>query len=117
MKAHRLAGVVSVMVLVLSLGVECLAGPPLARAQMPCCSGGAHDCGAALTSANCCRSERAEPAQVSKPPSPPAAATACVSAMAALVRPEDARPQFDIDGIPPNGSSPPKYILLATFLI
>lgn len=117
MKAHRPLTVALMLALALSLGVECLAGPQVPRAQMPCCSSGAHDCGAMLTGDNCCRSERTEGAQVAKPPAPPVAVTVLTNTLAALARPRNARAPFDLDANPPDGSPPPKYILLATFLI
>lgn len=118
MTAYRRVTVALIMALAMSLGVECLAGPRVTGVQMPCCTGVGHDCGVVLPGADCCRMERAEHTHVTKPATPPAAAvTVLTSAPTALVRPEDLQLPLDTNAVPLSGSSTPKYILLATFLI
>jgi hypothetical protein len=117
-QARRSASLVLMMALMLSLGAQCLVGQAMTTAQMACCAGTDHDCDGMGARQDCCPSERAEQAQLVKQTlqvMPPVAVL--TSAMAALVRPPQTHSAFDLRTTPLKGSSPPKYILLATFLI
>lgn len=106
------------MALMLSLGAQCLVGQEMTTAQMACCAATDHDCEGPGAVQECCQSERAEQAQLVKQTPqivPPVVLLTRVAA--ALVRPPCTRSAFEVRTTPLKGSSPPTYVLLATFLI
>lgn len=119
LKLRRSAALGLIAALMLSIGAKCLVGQKMTTAQMVCCAGTEHDCGDAAVAQECCESERAEQAQlvVKQAPQvmPPVAVPTTVTA--ALVRPPQTRSALEVRTTPLKGSSPPKYVLLATFLI
>lgn len=118
MKLRRSAAFGLMAALMLSIGAQCLVGQDMTMAQMACCAGTKHDCGGAAVAQDCCQSERAEQVQLVKQSLQVAPPVAVLShATVALVRPRDTRSVFEIDTTPLQRSSPPKYVLLATFLI
>lgn len=118
LKLRRSAALGLMAALMLSIGAQCLVGQEMTTAQMVCCAGTEHDCGDAAVAQECCESERAEQAQLvteSLQVAPPVAVLS--HAIVALVRPPDTRSALAIETTPLQASSPPKYLLLATFLI
>lgn len=115
---RRLASVTLVTVMALSLAAQCLVGQEMTTAQMACCAGTEHDCGGAAVTEDCCQTERAEQAQLVNQLLQVAPPVAVLShASFALVRPPEMRSAFELEAMPVKASSPPKYVLLATFLI
>lgn len=119
-KVRRSIGVALMMALVLSIGVQCVVGQEMTTAQMACCVGTDHDCGSAAADAECCQSERAEHSQLFSKVQieqlvPPLALI--TSAVPALTRPAETHVAFHINTTELKGTSPPKYVLLAAFLI
>ena len=118
LKLRRSAALGLMAALMLSIGAQCLVGQEMTTAQMACCVGTEHDCGDAAVAQECCESERAEQAQLVNQFLQVAPPVAVLShATFALVRPPDTRSAFELETTPLKGSSPPKYLLLATFLI
>ncbi|MBI2829258.1 MAG: hypothetical protein HYX77_08320 [Acidobacteria bacterium] len=115
----RSTGVALVMALMLSLGAECLVGQEMAAAQMACCADTDHDCGAAATTEDCCQSERADQDRLvnqAQQPVPPLVLVA--STIPALVLPPNTYASaFGVNTTELKAASPPKYVLLASFLI
>ncbi|MBI4263811.1 MAG: hypothetical protein HY657_05525 [Acidobacteria bacterium] len=118
-KVRRSTGVPLMMALVLSLGAQCLVGQDMTTAQMACCAATDHDCGAAAATEDCCQSERAEQDQLLTQAQhlvPPVALIA--STIPALVPPLNTYASaFDVNTTELRAASPPKYVLLASFLI
>ena len=119
-KVRRSTGVALMMALVLSLGAQCLVGQDMTTAQMAwCCATTDHDCQGAAAAEECCQSERAEQDQLlqqSRQLVPPLAVV--TSTLPALVPPLDTYVSvFDVDTTELKAASPPKYVLLASFLI
>jgi hypothetical protein len=119
-KVRRSLSVALMMALVVSIGAQCVVGDEMTATQMACCVGTDHDCGTAAAAPDCCQSEGAatEPlaAHIQQVVFPPAA---LISAVADLTAPPDTASAhgFDIDRVPLIAASPPKYVLLAAFLI
>lgn len=119
-KVRRSIGVALMMALVMSIGAQCVIGGEMTTAQMACCVGTDHDCGTAAAAPDCCQSEVAAreqlAAHVQQVVFPPAPLT---GAVADLTTPPDTASVhgFEIDRVPLIAASPPKYVLLATFLI
>ena len=117
---RRSAALALVAALMVSIGAQCLVGHEMmTTAQMLCCAGTDHDCGGAAVAQDCCQSEQAEQDQlvshiqqlVSRP------ALAPIS-IAAFVPPLDTySPGFNQGTTELHAASPPKYVLLASFLI
>ncbi len=107
------------MALVLSLGAQCVVGQEMGTAQMACCVATDHDCQGAAASEDCCQSERAEQEQLVKQIQqlvPPLAVA--TSTIPALVRLPDMHVGFYVVSTTElKAASPPKYVLLASFLI
>lgn len=118
-KVRGLASFALMTALVLSLAAQCLVGQDMTTAQMACCAGTDHDCqGAEALEADCCQAEGAEQAQLVEYVQQIAAPLPVLtSATAAFIRPPVARRVFDLHSTPQQASPPPKYVLLATFLI
>jgi hypothetical protein len=117
---RRSIGVALMMALVVSVGAQCVVGGEMTTTQMACCVGTNHDCGTAAAAPDCCQSEGAAREQLAAhipqvvfPPAP------LVSAVAGLATPPATASAhgFDIDRVPLIAASPPKYVLLAAFLI
>ena len=102
---------------VLSLGAQCVVGQEMTTAQMACCEGTDHDCQRAGAAEDCCPNEGAEQQLVKQVPPlvPPPAVIKCT--IPALVSPTDTYSASDVDGSRLKAVSPPKYVLLASFLI
>jgi len=115
---RRVTGAALVAALVFSIGTQCLAGLEMTGPQMACCARMSHDCHAAVDAQDCCQTERAEIAQlavhVQQAPSPP---VPIASAVPALDRQIDDRSATRVDAAPLRGAPPPRYVLLASFLI
>lgn len=119
-KVRRSIGVALMMALVLSIGVQCVVGQEMTTAQMACCVGTDHDCGSAAAAEDCCQSERAGQEQLLNKVQiqqlvPPLAFV--TSAVPALTRPAETHVAFHVNTTELKGASPPKYVLLAAFLI
>jgi hypothetical protein len=120
LNGQRFLGAALVAAMVLSLGAQCLAGHEMTAAQMACCVGTDHDCRGVGAAEDCCQSEHAERdqlvAHLQQPVSPPARVN---TAIAAFVEPVDARgaAAVALDTPSPIANSPPRYVLLETFLI
>lgn len=121
-KVRRSTGVALTMALMLSIGVQCLVGQKMTTAQMACCAAADHDCQAAISTEDCCRTESSEQEQlvyqVQQLVPPVALAT---STILALLRPSDtyaaSAAAIGADTAKLKASSPPTYVLLASFLI
>lgn len=115
---RRVAALGMVAALMVSIGAQCLvAHEQMTTEPMLCCAGIHHDCGAAIGQ-DCCESERAAHDQLLNQIQrihPPVALL--TGATAVLFRPPDAHHRFDIETTPLKASPPPRYVLLATFLI
>lgn len=119
-RARWSASVVLMMAFMVSLGAQCLVGQKMTAAQMACCVGSNHDCNGTGAVQDCCKTERAEQLQLAKRSAqivPPVAVL--TSTTIALIGPLQARSRsaFEVGTTPLKGSFPPKYVLLATFLI
>ncbi|MBI4486448.1 MAG: hypothetical protein HY655_10595 [Acidobacteria bacterium] len=115
--SRRSAAVILMAALMPSIGVQCVAGQYTPAAQMACCTGAKHDCDGSAAVADCCQTDRAQQAQPFKkadPVLPPLVAIA--SHVPALIRPAPTSVRAD-DRVPLTAVSPPKYVLLASFLI
>lgn len=103
---------------VLSVGAQCLVGQEMTTAQMACCAATDHDCGAAAATEDCCQSERAQQEQLLTQAQhlvPPLALVS--STIPALVPLLNTYTFTFVDTTALKAASPPKYILLASFLI
>jgi hypothetical protein len=118
-RTRRLASWALVTAIVLSIGTQCLVGQEVTPAQMACCANTDHDCqSSTAVQADCCQGERVEQGQlVAYAQQVVAPLVIVTSATAALARPPDARAAFHVDTTPLRTAPPPKYVLLATFLI
>jgi hypothetical protein len=116
---RRLASFALMTAIVLSHAAQCLIGQEMTMAQMACCAGTDHDCeGTEAFQADCCPSERAEQVQLAQYLQQVVAPLAVLtSATAAFLRPPVTRAAFHVTATPLNAAPPPKYVLLATFLI
>jgi hypothetical protein len=100
--------------IVLSIGAQCLAAED--AAEMPCCAEAGHDCHPAITSHDCCQLEQGGPQ------APPGHLREAISPLALVpghpVR--DVRPSVFVVRVETTiapAVSPPKYLLLGSFLI
>lgn len=113
-------GVALMMAFMLSIGLQCVVGQEMTTAQMACCAGTDHDCGTAAAAPECCQSDGVAQellaALVKQVVFPPALVSSPVADLASPPD-TDAASGFDIDRAPLIAASPPKYVLLASFLI
>jgi hypothetical protein len=104
--------------LVFAAGAQCLVGHESTGGQMACCEGTDHDCHSTVAAPACCQNGSAEQAEVVAylPPlvAPP---VLNVSTVQALARPASEPSGIRIETTSLEGSSPPKYVLLGSFLI
>ena len=118
LKLRRSAALGLMAALMLSIGAQCLVGQDMTTAQMACCAGTEHDCGHAAVAQECCESERAEQERVVKQIHQPAPPLAIVtSAILPLIRLSDTYSAVVVDTTTLKATSPPKYVILASFLI
>lgn len=104
--------------LVLSLGAQCLAWQDMSAAQMACCAAIEHDCHAAAAAQDCCQTERGDQPQAAKQIQQLARPAAILTnTIPGLVRAPDLHSAFGMASVPLTTASPPKYVLLASFLI
>ena len=115
---RRSTALVLMTALALSVAAQCLVGQEMTAAQMACCAGTDHDCNSVVT-ADCCRSEQADREQfvtaIQQLVSPPALASTAIAALVWPRSPERAASGHDATEL--QAPSPPKYVLLASFLI
>lgn len=121
-RMSRARGIVSTAVvaaLMLSLGAQCLIGQEPTAAQMACCAGTDHDCpGEETVEATCCASEHAEQPKVPVYLKQVVPLPAVVSSpIVGHTHPPEARSAIHVESTPLKAESPPKYVLLASFLI
>jgi len=104
---------------VLSLGAQCLVGQEMTTAQMACCAATDHDCGAAAAAEDCCQSERGDQALLLQQPQRPVAPLTLVTSTipAPDAPPDTYASAFDVNSTVLKAASPPRYVLLASFLI
>ena len=116
---RRFASVAVMTALMLSLAAQCLVAQDMTASQMACCAGTAHDCeGAGALEADCCQSERAQQAQVVEYAQQVVMPlTLTTAATTALLRQPDVAATIHPVTAPLAAPSPPKYVLLAAFLI
>ncbi|MGE3511873.1 MAG: hypothetical protein AB7N65_23650 [Vicinamibacterales bacterium] len=105
--------------LVVSLGAECFVSDEMNAAQMACCAAMGHDCEAAGPIEDCCRSEGGDQPQLVAKAQQPLTPPALVASLPELDVPIKTQTfvSLDIESTRLVADSPPKYILLATFLI
>lgn len=118
LRARRSTSLALMTAFVLSLGAQCLVGQEMTTAQMACCAATDHDCGAAAATEDCCQGERAEQDQLLTQAQhlvPPVALI--TSTIPALVPTDTYTSAFDVNTTELKAASPPKYVLLASFLI
>lgn len=103
----------------LSLGAQCVVGQEMRTAQMACCVATDHDCQGAAASEDCCQSERAEQEQlveqIQQLVPPPAVVMSTISALVRL--PDTHFGFYVVSTTELKAASPPKYVLLGSFLI
>jgi hypothetical protein len=118
-KVRQCVGVALMMAFMLSIGLQCVVGQEMTTAQMACCAGTDHDCGTAAAP-ECCQSDGVAQellaALVKQVVFPPALVSSTVADLASPPD-TDAASGFDTDRAPLIAASPPKYVLLASFLI
>lgn len=120
-RVRQSIGVALMMALVLSIGAQCVVGQEMTTAQMACCAGTDHDCGTAAAAPECCQNDGAAQgalaaALVQPVVFPPDLVSSVVVDFAT---PPDthAASGINVDRPPSIAASPPKYVLLASFLI
>lgn len=119
LRVRRSTSLALMTAFVLSLGAQCLVGQEMTTAQMACCAATDHDCGTAAATEDCCQSERAEQdqllTQAQQLVPPVALITSTIPALAPP--PNTYASAFDVNTTELKAASPPKYVLLASFLI
>jgi len=105
--------------LVVSVGVECFVSDDMNAAQMACCAAMSHDCEAAGPTEDCCRTEGGDQPQLVAKAQQSITPPALVGSLPELDVPIETHTSvsLDIESTRLVADSPPKYILLATFLI
>ena len=102
-----------------SLGAECFVSDEMTPEQMACCAAMNHDCETAGPTEDCCRSEAGDQPQLVAKAQHSITPPALVGSLLDLDVPIETHTfvSLDIESTRLVADSPPKYVLLATFLI